>query len=553
MRHMYFFLLLVAANGVIQAQPVGYSYGKTITIQVSQVSGTSNHTNFPVLISLVDNDLRTTANGGHVTDANGYDIVFYTSDCLTKLDHQIESYTASSGTLVAWVRIPTLSVSVNTIIHMYYGKSSASTDPSVMTTWNSAYKSVWHFNNSLSDFTANGNTLTDNSTSNFASAKIAAGRDLNNSTNVLSSGAGQYLRVPNGFLASVTNFTFEGWVLLDRSDSNWERILDFGQGTNINFFLTPSSGTGSPAETRARITTGGSAAEQGVIVANTTNTGSWIHWAVTIDNSTGTMAVYRNGSLLGSTTGVTLKPSNMESSTANYLGRSQYTTADHYIDAKFDEFRISTTARSAGWITTSYNNQNTPSSFYTVSSESVASTLCSILPVRLLYFKATPDGAVVNLDWATSTETNNDYFTIERSEDGSAWHAFKTVGGAGTTEKEHTYSIVDQNPYSRTYYRLRQTDYDGQETTSHVTVAYINKSGSVNIYTNPEKKQLIIDDVSDINSVMIFSSTGKNIRLPGTLESGTAIYSTAGLSPGIYVVHVANTENKTISRKIYIP
>ena len=72
-----FFCLFVPVmffNKHLNAQLSGYTYGKTITIQGSKISGTV--TNFPVLISFTDNSLRTVGNGGRVQNANGYDIVF---------------------------------------------------------------------------------------------------------------------------------------------------------------------------------------------------------------------------------------------------------------------------------------------------------------------------------------------------------------------------------------------------------------------------------------------------------------------------------------------
>lgn len=64
--------------------------------------------------------------------------------------------------------------------------------------------------------------------------------DLNNSTNIPSSNAsGSHLVVPNGVFAGVTNFTWSGWVFQDRDDTHWERIFDFGQSSQINFFYAP--------------------------------------------------------------------------------------------------------------------------------------------------------------------------------------------------------------------------------------------------------------------------------------------------------------------------
>ena len=106
-----------------------FSRRKPITIDFNQVSGPSNLANFPVLVSLVDTDLEL-APSGDVTSAEGYDILFRAEDDTTcggagtapcVLDHEIESYDGSTGTLVVFVRVPVLQNSVNTVIYMYYG------------------------------------------------------------------------------------------------------------------------------------------------------------------------------------------------------------------------------------------------------------------------------------------------------------------------------------------------------------------------------------------------------------------------------------------------
>lgn len=365
-----------------------YNFRKQVDIQASQVSGTVPLTNYAVLISLMDLDLRTVANGGHVENANGFDIIFTLGyECSdTILNHQIEKYDALTGEYIVWVNIPNLSNTTNTIINMYYGNNSITVDPSTTATWNNNYYGVYHFNNAVADATNSTNDLTDNLTSNFNNSKIGDGRDLNNNPNVPSSNlAGQFLRIPNNINAGVIDFTFSGWVFMDRANTNWERIFDFGQGLVTNFFFTPSDATALVANTRSRITINGPPAapatpgptEQGPIITNTVaNTGSWIYWSVTIDNNNTTMTVYRNGIFFGSSTAVTLTPNNMEPSTSNFFGRSQYAGND-YIDAKFDEFRLSNTNHSADWIATEFNNQNSPATFYTVSPEIEAVSCCN--------------------------------------------------------------------------------------------------------------------------------------------------------------------------------
>ncbi len=145
---------------------------------------------------------------------------------------------------------------------MFYENSSVSINPSSANTWTNDFLGVYHFNNSVLDGTANNNNLTDNSATNLTSSKIGEGRDLNNSTNLASSSSsGQHLVISNNTFSGVTDFTFSGWMFLDRDNTSWERIFDFGQNTSIIFFFTPSNNLISPVQTRARITTSGSVAE----------------------------------------------------------------------------------------------------------------------------------------------------------------------------------------------------------------------------------------------------------------------------------------------------
>ncbi|MBO4739463.1 MAG: chitobiase/beta-hexosaminidase C-terminal domain-containing protein, partial [Bacteroidales bacterium] len=86
------------------------------------------------------------------------------------------------------------------------------------------------------------------------------------------------------------------------------------------------------------------------------------------------------------------------------------------------------------------------------------------LPVELLYFHATCMGDAVQFEWATASETNNEYFTIERSSDAVNYEEVARIQGAGTTSQRSDYSFMaDNNSSSMTYYRLRQTDIDGAE------------------------------------------------------------------------------------------
>jgi YD repeat-containing protein len=86
----------------------GFTYQRSLTIDHSKVPDT-DQSNFPVLISGPYSYLATVANGGKVQNANGYDVIFAAdSSCNTKLNHEIESYSASTGAVNYWVAVPSV-------------------------------------------------------------------------------------------------------------------------------------------------------------------------------------------------------------------------------------------------------------------------------------------------------------------------------------------------------------------------------------------------------------------------------------------------------------
>jgi len=95
-----------------------YNYSKSITIDRTKISSCATLSNYPVLFSVTDANLKLTGSGGHVTDAGGDDIIFRAFDTTTcggpsscTLDHQIEKYVNTTGELVAWVRLPSVNTS----------------------------------------------------------------------------------------------------------------------------------------------------------------------------------------------------------------------------------------------------------------------------------------------------------------------------------------------------------------------------------------------------------------------------------------------------------
>jgi hypothetical protein len=100
-----------------------------------------------------------------------------------------------------------------------------------------------------------------------------------------------------------------------------------------------------------------------------------------------------------------------------------------------------------------------------ISSGGVFPSTFTILPVTLLYFNAQSQaGETVQLSWGTAMESNNDHFTIERSDDGIHYQVIATIPGKGDHNQPVDYSFIDHKPdQGNNFYRLSQTDRDGRE------------------------------------------------------------------------------------------
>ncbi|HCI72318.1 MAG TPA: hypothetical protein DHV30_17675, partial [Balneola sp.] len=181
--------LIVIFSEIALSQISGYTNRLKGQVNSAQVSGSSDLSNFPVLMSFTLPDLRSTGNGGLVQNVNGYDILFTSANGTSILSHQIETYDPTTGQIEIWVRFPTLSATSNTEFYMYYGNSGIVSDPSSANVWDSNYKMVLHMNNNTNDASGEGTDATDSGTSDAAGQ---IGRARNYGTN-----QGDLIQVPD--------------------------------------------------------------------------------------------------------------------------------------------------------------------------------------------------------------------------------------------------------------------------------------------------------------------------------------------------------------------
>ncbi len=167
------------------------------------------------------------------------------------------------------------------------------------------------------------------------------------------------------------------------------------------------------------------------------------------------------------------------------------------------------------------NNYGTGSNIFNLTFGGTATLDCLALPIELLSFSCESKENGVELNWSTATETNNDYFILERSYNGVNFERISIIEGMGTTSIQHDYSYTDLYPYEGvTYYRLSQVDFDGHREYFNIvscTFSYKGVIAPMNIY--------------DLSGRLVFS---KNIDISNYRWE----IDNANISNGMYTIQI---------------
>jgi hypothetical protein len=181
------------------------------------------------------------------------------------------------------------------------------------------------------------------------------------------------------------------------------------------------------------------------------------------------------------------------------------------------------------------------------------------LPIELLDFTAKYNGKdAVDLKWVTATELNNDYFTVERSADAANFNEILNKDGAGNSTHTIHYKAIDAEPLSGlTYYRLKQTDFDGKFSYSKIVPVETDKISFevINTYNSTENGVLEVTVncySSDFLNLELFDMMGKKVFYTTEYSCGKQTIiriPTGNMSHGMYMIKTMNG-NTVISKKI---
>ena len=210
-------------------------------------------------------------------------------------------------------------------------------------------------------------------------------------------------------------------------------------------------------------------------------------------------------------------------------------------------------------LTGSIVSTSTPSAFNSFSTFALGTNLRYVLPAKLLFFKGQLGTGGVDLTWATSMESNNSGFTVEKSRDGVdftplRWVPTKANGGNSVVRLD--YSTVDAAPYAGvTYYRLVQTDIDGHLTYSDIVIVHTEETGPVSVYPNPSRGTLWISGLgSNLEKAraVIYDVSGKPVFEADVAVQGGMVKLDTRLNNGMYVLQLQIPGGSAVVRNIII-
>lgn len=331
-----------------------YSYSRKITVDHTQC-GTADTTNFPMLFDSI-------LNAAHVTSASGFDIIFAAnSDGASPYNWEIENYNSGTGEFVAWVQIPTLSHTTDTVFYVVYGNGSISNNQSASIPWDSNYLGVYHLGDastvSTTDSTNNANNLT-NHGGTAAAGEIRGGVTLDGST--------QYLSLASAPVATVP-ITMECWFKFNSSKQGvMISELDTGSANFYGHYLDVSSAN-------ANIDTADNNSFTSAIDTTTLTDGNW-YYVVGVWASSSSRTIYVNADA-GFNDATNKTPG--QNPNDFVIGCASRNTQDNFCGGTFDEVRLSNTNRSTSYITATYNSTVSGTTFYSLAAEPSSDTLFS--------------------------------------------------------------------------------------------------------------------------------------------------------------------------------
>ncbi len=182
------------------------------------------------------------------------------------------------------------------------------------------------------------------------------------------------------------------------------------------------------------------------------------------------------------------------------------------------------------------------------------SQIDSSLPVELLFFQTESDGSKVMLNWATATEENFDYFSVQRSKNLSQFNEIGRVQGNGDSQNRIDYQFEDNDPYDGTsYYRLQSIDFDGYTEIFNAVSVFVKASSNFEVYPSILRGSTLNVKFESINdrtlNLLVLDLAGRK-KFESQLEIGGTVEIPRGLENGVYFIELWDQDIVNRSRII---
>lgn len=455
----------------------GWTYRKTITVDHTKVGAAL--TNFPTLVALTSTNF-TFANAL----ASGNDIRFTTSDSSTQLDYERARYNNATQVAEFWVRLPTVSNTVDTTFYMYYGNSGAADGANKTGVWDTNAKGVWHLDENPAVACFTGKQVCDSTTtaqhgtlagamdaSDQVVGKIGTGLDMDGSDDRIDLGNTTSL---NG----QSQFTMNLWVK-PKSLSDWPiGMAKYQDGNNTYGVQENGSGGAGSDDVSVNVSNGSSAT--GSTTTNILAANTWGMWTVVFDGSqsgnANRLKFYFNGTLQTMSFSGTVPATSPTNASSLVAGSGPFI---------MDNMSIANTARSAAWVQAMYYSENNNLVTYSAQTANVAPGTPTLAATPAFDNMATPsttptlgsfastdadgDALQYEIQWSTDSTFSAGVVTQNSVSGGNGFSAPSYASGVSVT---YTLTAGEALTNGATYWwRVRSRDPGGLNAYSSYTTA----------------------------------------------------------------------------------
>ncbi|MFH1100446.1 MAG: DUF2341 domain-containing protein [Methanobacteriota archaeon] len=326
-----------------------WEYSKRITIDHTKVQ--ADFTDFPVVITCTSSDFTNHA------QPDGDDFVFVSQDNSTQYAHEIEYYYSPTGELTAWVKIPFLSSTTDTILYLYYGNPSCNNQEYVEETWSNGFIMVQHMSGASY-------TELDDSTANHWDITSSGGGPLFNQQGKIGKcvdfdGSNDYVQTSGFRIPADAAYTASAWVYVDGNNGQ-RRYLFEGDG---DYSISLHVWTNESFKARTHTST-----DIPVCYSDThisTSNPQWYYTSTRLNPTTDLLEVMVNGlTEAGIYFTGTINPETIGLNIGTNMDNNAY-----WMNGKIDEIRIANVIRSDAWTRTEYIMMSQPSSFAIIGEE----------------------------------------------------------------------------------------------------------------------------------------------------------------------------------------